>query len=140
MSNAALKSDFAKILKKAGDKADMVVRKTALELQKSMVQMSPVDTGRFKGNWQAGIGSMNTGTGSSSDITPLGEYDPSKALNTTQTVLEGWKPGQTIWLTNSMAYANRLEYGWSKQAASGMVRLSVQNFAASVKKSADSIK
>ena len=129
MSNAAFKRDFAKVLQSVGDKADLVVRKTALELQSSMIQKSPVDTGRFKCNWQAGIGSINTTTGDTRD-----------ALGRSATVLQGWKSGQYIYLTNSMPYARRLEFGWSKQSPSGMVRLSVQNLEAYMKKAAESIK
>lgn len=131
VNNSAFKADFAKLLKKAGDKADLVVRKTALELQKSMIQMSPVDTGRFKGNWQCGIGAINATNTDAAN---------SDALGRTGAVLEGWKAGQTIWLTNSMVYANRLEYGWSKQAPGGVVRLTVQDFSAKVKTAVESIK
>lgn len=128
MSNEKFKADFAKLLKAAGDKAELVVRKTALELQSSMVQMSPVDTGRFKGNWQAGIGSANTARTDRLDTTPLGSKDDLGAALATEAVLKGWKAGQTIYLTNSLPYARRLEYGWSKQSPQGMVRLTVQNF------------
>jgi hypothetical protein len=33
MSNANFKENYARLLKKAGDKAELVVRKTAIELQ-----------------------------------------------------------------------------------------------------------
>lgn len=131
VNNSAFKADFAKLLKKAGNKAELVVRKTALELQRSMIQMSPVKSGRFKGNWQCGVGSINAANTDTAN---------SDALGRTGAVLDGWKAGQTIWLTNSMPYANRLEYGWSKQAPGGMVRISVQNFAAKVKTAVESIK
>lgn len=117
--NSDFKRDFAKLLAKVGAKAELVVRKTALELQSSMVRMSPVDTGRFKSNWQAGTGTANTDTSAAAG---------SDAKGRTATVLQGWKPGQTIFLTNSLPYARRLEFGWSKQAPAGMVRLTVQNY------------
>lgn len=122
MSNEQFRRDFARLLQKAGEKADLVVRKTALDLQSSMIEMSPVDTGRFKGNWQCGVGSVNTATDAPEDTSG------AAAIGRTQTVLEGWKPGQTITLSNSLPYARRLEYGWSKQAPGGMVRLTVANF------------
>ena len=131
MSNAAFKRNFAKVLQSVGEKADLVVRKTALELQSSMIRMSPVGVGTFRGNWQAGIGSINTTTTDAAN---------SDALGRSTTVLQGWKAGQTIYLTNSMPYARRLEFGWSKQAPAGMVRLSVQNLEAYMKKAAESIK
>lgn len=131
MSNAAFKSNFAKILAAAGNKAGVVVRFTALELQSMMIEKSPVDTGRFKGNFQAGVGSPNLDTSSAPG---------SNAKGRTQAVLQGWKPGQTIFLTNNMAYAQRLENGWSKQAPSGMVRLSVQNYSSALKKAVEGFK
>lgn len=134
MSNAAFKRDFAALLQKAGDKAEMVVRKTALELQSSMIEMSPVDTGRFKANWQCGVGVVNTATDSGEDKTGAG------AIGRTQAALGSWKVGQTITLSNSLPYARRLEYGWSKQAPGGMVRLTVQNYSRALAKAVASTK
>lgn len=128
MSNADFKRNFAKLLERAGNKAEMVIRKTALELQTSMVEMSPVDTGRFKGNWQSGIGGINYDTSAAFDKTGTG------TIGRTYTSLQGWKPGQTIFLTNSMPYARVLEYGrkngkpGSMQATNGMVRITVLNY------------
>lgn len=173
-----------KICKRAGDKAEMVVRKTALELQSQMIERSPVGNpnlweinkqavymrethnlfvdamnadaaitgarrtrrmgkkklketyklsagehytgGRFKGNWQVGIGAMNETNDSPPDKSGKG------ALGRANAVLQGWKPGQTIVLSNSLPYAKRLELGWSKQAPAGVVRLTVQNYSAAL--------
>lgn len=133
-SNAQFKADFAKLLKAAGDKAELVVRRTALELQTRMVGMSPVDSGRFKGNWQSSVGGINTDTSAPADTAGSG------AIGRTKAVLEGWKPGQTITLTNSMPYARRLEYGWSKQAPGGMVRVTVLEYSQALTKAVESIK
>lgn len=122
--------NYARLLERAGSRAEAVVRKTALELQSMMIERSPVDTGRFKGNWQAGIGIVNLSTSDTGN----------DALGRTATVLEGWKPGQTIMLTNSMPYARRLETGWSKQAPAGMVRLSVQNYSRAIAKAVSELK
>lgn len=134
MSNAAFKRHFAALLKKAGDNAEIVVRKTALELQSSMVEMSPVDTGRFKANWQCGVGAVNTATDSGEDKTG------AAAIGRTQAALGSWKVGQTIMISNSLPYARRLEYGWSNQASGGMVRLTVQNYSRALAKAVASIK
>jgi len=123
--------DLAKYCQAAGDKIDLVVRKSALELQASMIAKSPVDTGRFKSNWQCGLGGMNPETAATAG---------SDALGRTEAVLQGYKPGRTIWLTNNLPYAKRLENGWSQQAPSGMVRLTVQDFKYAVKRAADAMK
>ena len=105
-------------------KVDMatVVRKTAFSLGESMVVMSPVRSGRFRGNWQYGADTINTSTGGADD------KSGRTALNRIQAGIRGWKPGQTIWITNSLPYGPRLEHGWSKQAPAGFVRVSVANY------------
>lgn len=124
-------ADLRKLCDRAGDKAEMVVRKTALELQSGMIERSPVDSGRFKSNWTCGVGAVNTDTSAAPGTDAEGR---------TRTVLEGWKPGQTIFLTNSLPYAARLERGWSKQAPTGVVRLTVQAYAQALKAAVESIK
>ena len=134
MSNEAFRRGIATVLQRAGDKAEEVVRATAIKLQNGMIEKSPVLTGRFKGNWQCGIGGINTAGSDRKDTTPLGKYDSEGASLATQAVLKGWKPGQTINLTNSLSYARVLEYGrasgapGSMQAPNGMVRLTVQEY------------
>ena len=122
---------LAKYCKAAGEQIDTVVRKTALELQASMIEKSPVDTGRFKSNWQVGISAINTDTSAAAGSDPRG-----RAL----IALQGYKPGNTIWLTNSLPYAKRLENGWSKQAPAGMVRLTLQDFHQAVERAVKGIK
>lgn len=108
------------LCQRAGDKAELVVRKTALELQSNMVEPSPVDEGRFKNNWVASIGAVDTTNTHAPDKSGAG------AIARTVAVLDQWTPGQTIWLVNSMPYAKKLEDGSSTQAPSGVVRLAVQ--------------
>ena len=113
-------SNLNKLCERAKDKAHIVVRKTAFELQGMMIDMSPVDTGRFRSNWAVGLGAINTSTDAAPDKT--GDSAKGRA----QAALQGWKPGQTIYLSNSLPYALRLERGWSQQAPYGMVRLTMQ--------------
>lgn len=127
-------ADLAKLCAKAGDKAELVVRKVALDMGGTLIDMSPVDSGRFRNNWVTATGSMSTATGASAD--PSG----GTARTLLQMKVADWKPGQTIWLTNSMPYAMRLEHGHSKQAPAGMVKLTVQNYAQAVAKAARELK
>ena len=41
---------------------DVINRKVCLDLTRAIVRRSPVDTGRFRGNWMLGVGSINTET------------------------------------------------------------------------------
>lgn len=133
-------ADLAKLCAKAGDKAELVVRRTALELQAEMIERTPVDTGRAKGNWVASVGAMTGETSSREDKTPLGRHDSAGAIKEAAGRLKAWTPGQTIWLVNNLVYARKLELGHSKQAPHGMVRLAVQNYAEAVRKATESIK
>ena len=143
--NSIFKQNFAAIIKRAGDRADDVVRKTAWQLQGSLVERSPVGNpdlwkhpappgytgGRFKNNWTVGIGAPDLSTSQGPDA--FGH----DAMNEAAEKLLGWKAGQPIFLTNSMPYARRLEYeGWSSQAPQGMVRLTVIEFNDAVRRAA----
>ena len=122
MSNDQFKQTIRALAAKAGDKADAVVRLTVMKLAASVVMRSPVDTGRFRANWQYGAVSMNKATTGDTDTSG------SSSLGRVNNGLQSWAPGQTIYLTNSLPYARPLEYGHSKQAPGGMVRLTVVEF------------
>lgn len=102
---------FARQVKAIQLKLDAIPGKVALELLGSLVEKSPVDTGRFKANWTV------------SDLKPGSTIpDPRDGIE----ALKSFKPGNSIFISNNLPYARKLEYGWSKQAPSGMVRLTVQ--------------
>lgn len=114
-------SDLARFAEKAGLNTDTVVRKTTLDLARSVVQNSPVDTGRFRANWQLGEDSPPQGT--------LNEFDKSGSTYAKLAVqAAGIKAGGVIFLVNNLPYAIPLEYGYSKQAPSGMARLAVSRY------------
>lgn len=86
--------------------------------------------GRFRANWQVGIGAKNEDTSAPPD------KSGNSALSRGRAVINTWQVGGgTIYLTNSLPYAKPLEYGHSKQAPSGMVRLTVQDFNIQIKQS-----
>lgn len=130
MSNEQFKRDLDRILAKTSEKAEAVIQRVALDLFSSMVERSPVDTGRFRGNWQVGIGAINDNTTSAED--------KSGASSTArgQRVIQSFKVGGTVFLTNSLPYARRLEFGYSNQAPQGMVRLTVTEYQNFVRKAA----
>lgn len=103
---------------KAKDNAELVVRKVGIDIYSQIIMKSPVDTGRFRANWVVGSSAIGTTTTAT---------DPGGA----KTIAAGSQKimkvqlGQSIWLSNSLPYARRLEYGWSQQAPSGMVRLTI---------------
>lgn len=106
------------LAKKTGLKLDTVARKVTLDLFTSVVQKSPVDTGRFKANW-------NVGT--TPNLSFTASTNAGRGLNEAQKAI-GIPAGGVVYLSNGLPYARRLEYGWSGQAPAGMVRLSVREF------------
>lgn len=108
--------------KEAPDKARTVVRKVAQEAGARVVLRSPVDTGRFRANWAAGVGAPNLTTTLATDKAGQGTI-----AKLTSAALR-WDGEGDIYVTNSLPYAQRLEYGYSKQAPAGMVRITVAEF------------
>lgn len=133
--------DLSKQIEAAKAKAELVAKKTMIELFNRVIEKSPVGNpdlwqhpvkgyvgGRFRANWNCSIGSPNFSTTESID--PSGNATASKA---TSVVMSYTLNDQSVYLTNSLPYAIRLEEGWSGQAPNGMVRLSVMEVQNSVR-------
>lgn len=119
-------SDVAKFAKKTNSSLDQTGRAIALELFRSVILDTPVDTGRARGNWQTSIG-----TPKESEIDRDGS-GPALAEAATETSKFGM--GKVIFLANGLPYILRLEYGWSKQQPGGMARRNVARIQSIVKK------
>lgn len=110
---------FNDVTARIQQRIDSQVRAVTIGVFSSVIKMTPVDTGRAKGNWQCTIGSPASG-----DTTRLGESGSlSEVLETTPR-----EAGEKVYLTNNLPYIQKLEYGHSTQAPSGMVRVSIQRF------------
>ena len=130
----SFKRDFAAMMKRAAGREDTLIKASALALGSAIVLKSPVDTGRFRGNWQYGAGNVNFSVNAPEDKTGAG------AVGRIAAGLETWRRGEAIFVTNSLPYAKRLEYdAWSQQASAGMVRISVLEFKAMIKRQAASL-
>jgi hypothetical protein len=126
MSNNSFALDISAFVAKSRDKADLIVRKVGIDILTRVVMRSPVRSGRFRANWQVALNSPPAGTLASADKS--GADTIAKGAET----IAGAKAGGMIWLVNNLPYARRLEYGYSKQAPAGMVRVTVAEFNASV--------
>jgi len=132
--------DINKFQRKTADKMDKIVRKISLEILSSVVFKSPVDTGRFRSNWQVSIGSVPSGTVGYQGTETIAERAGSKGPVYEATVAkskgtaDSAKAGDVIYIANNLPYAVRLEEGYSGQAPAGMVTLTVQEFASTVKR------
>lgn len=96
----------------------------AMALLGEVIQRSPVDTGRFRGNTTVSIGAP---VFSNTDNLDKGGSGTIKAG---QSVLAGLKPYTIIYIQNNLPYAEKLENGHSKQAPSGIFGLAFAGVAA----------
>ncbi len=121
------KQDLQAFATGAQERMDAVVRGTLVELSTRLVMRSPVDTGRFRGNWHLGVGapipySLNT-------------FD--KAGGSTLSRMRGAIPKDELdtvyYITNNVLYGMALEMGHSKQAPRGVVRVTAMEFDAMVR-------
>ena len=130
--------------RKTERKMDLAVRKIALKIFAQIVLKSPVDSGRFRSNWQVSIGSVPSGT-QEGNVFPQGDAVDVKGpiyyakLSGGEAALFGANAGDTIYFANNLPYARRLEEGGypdgpkvengrSSQAPNGMVALTIQEF------------
>jgi len=92
---------------------------------RGVVLKSPVDTGRFKGNWIVSSGSPSDETTEKTDKAGGVTIEQGAA------VLNGYPDTlPPIYVQNNLPYANRLENGHSKQAPNGMAALTVAEITA----------
>lgn len=127
--------DLTAALAQVGAKADLFVKgftQTLFNEIQSGGRYSPgtpIDTGFARANWVGGIGAPGVAPLESSPRNPGDDYRADAAAARAQvdaTALRA-QPGDTVYLSNSAPYIRRLEFGWSRQAPRGMIRLALQN-------------
>lgn len=96
----------------------------AMALLGDIVQRSPVDTGRFRGNTVVSIGAPILSNSDNVDKTG------SSTIAAGQAVLTGLKPYTVVYIQNNLPYAEKLENGHSKQAPNGVFGLAFTGVAA----------
>lgn len=131
---------FAGDLQKWADSAKVkiedVVHKTAELALEGCVLRSPVGDppswasppppgyipGEFKANWNVGVGEIDATVTNTKDTNGGATIARGRARIDASDAFGGYP----VFITNSKAYARRLEYeGWSKQAPAGMVRITI---------------
>jgi len=101
--------------------ADLVktaTKKIALEVLRGVVMLTPVDTGRARGNWQTEIG-----------VIPEGERQSQNPVQDGTAILATLQPFQTVYLANNVPYILYLEQGTEKMAPRAMVARTVARLA-----------
>jgi len=136
----AIPISFDAIATKLNRRVDDVVKTIAMELFGSVIDKTPVDTGRLRGNWFVSTGTFVAFSPDAPD--PSGD----KTRRYMQQSVLRMRMGEKILMTNSLPYAAVVEYGqypnppkhptgktsggYSIQAPAGMVRVSMQEITA----------
>jgi len=123
----SLTTDLQRIAQSNKAKMVKVAQNSLMRIGGAIVAKSPVDSGRFKNNWMSAYGAPDESTTNSFAKTELGE-GRGAVVGRLKAKLDLLDTGQFFYFTNSLPYAERLEYGWSQQAPGGMVRLSVASW------------
>ena len=98
-------------------------RKIAFEAFSRLIYRSPVRTGRFRAAWVASEGAAGHSQGDSISV-GASQAEANKVLHFTV--------GSVWYFSNSLPYALPLEYGYSRQAPNGMVRITVVEMRAAI--------
>lgn len=115
---ATFEKSIADWIDRADDKFSDVVSGTVIRATNAIVDLSPVDTGRFKANWQ--VTANAPAAQSLNDYDQLGGETKSALARQARAVARS-KATKVIYITNRLDYAADLEYGASKQAPAGVL-------------------
>lgn len=104
--------------------AHRIKQKAAKVVVKDLVANTPVDSSKALSNWLAStqtparsrIEAHSPGVGGSSRQSSM-----ATAISLALAVIEKAKPGQSIFISNSLPYIRRLNDGYSNQAPAGFV-------------------
>lgn len=145
---------FEELAAKTGKSLEMVVRLSTIEIFKRVIMRTPVDSGRARGNWISAYGTPKV-----SFADEAKDKDGSFTIAGMKGDVMAFPIGGIMYLTNSLPYIHVLEYGlypnppklgsrkrgepdytihvsggYSMQAPNGMVRVTIIEFDAAVKK------
>jgi len=132
---AQFNSEVTQFARSIPGKLTVLQKKIVLEALRRLVEKTPVDTGRARGNWQVTIANPAEGqVGGDWPATkgpprttrpPLRPEDHS-VIKTGMAILTGMPDFQVVWISNNIDYIEELEHGHSKQAPEGMLAVTIE--------------
>lgn len=90
---------------------DQIIAGSVEELGDRLIMVSAEDTGRFKSNWYYGSGAPNVATSEQTDVRSVNNLSAMPAA----------AAGSKHYVSNSLPYALRLEYGFVGKDSLGRV-------------------
>ena len=133
--------DIQKFAMKAAEKMEGTISGSILELFGDIVVSTPVGNpkiwkvnegrtklikpsgytgGTLRGNWNLQLNMVD-------NTVNVNSKSGGKANRKARSRMKKFN-GQTVYISNHLPYARRVEYGWSKQAPQGMVRINVRRW------------
>ncbi len=98
-----------------------VAKSRTLEISKQVfdgvVSRTPVRTGSLRASWRAAVGGP--------DLSVVKNSDPNSPLPAPKFPLTSVPLYAKVFISNSQRYVMPIEYGWSKQAPQGMIRVTL---------------
>ena len=107
-NNKVFMANVTRLVEKMRGNTDFVVRKVLYDMSRQIIIRTPVDTGRLRGNWQFGTGTIPTGQ--------LEDKDPASGLggkteSAIWNAIADAKAGTIHYIVNNLPYARVIEYG-----------------------------
>ena len=101
--------DFSLAFKQINDKTDKqlnrIIKKTVFDLTSSIIQDTPVDSGRLRANW---LVSFNTPIDAE---LKLEDKEGDATIAKAKALISGNKVPLVYWIQNNLPYANVVEFG-----------------------------
>jgi hypothetical protein len=129
----SFESDIIRFTNKSEKEADKIRRAVIIKLFSSVIDDTPVDTGRLRGNWQTSVNKPKNST--------LTGNDKGGGKSKARVLSNLGKFGDSIHLTNNLPYAKVAEYGewngptdkvnatgFSRKSPRGMLRKNAVRF------------
>jgi hypothetical protein len=140
-SGTAFALDLQKYVDAYKERADVLVGEIVANVAAEVDMRSPIGDatywkskppkgyvgGRFRANWQLGVGVLNPATTDAVDRSAKGG-DGGATTSRIVAAIPKDAAGKVYWLSNSLPYAGRIEHGWSRQAPQGVVGLTAVRF------------
>jgi hypothetical protein len=123
-------ASFGASLQKYGEQEVPEIQKGTLTVialtgAKSLTELTPVDTGRAKGNWQFTVGQPADGEVERTDPSPAGAPGAAATSDVLREIAN-WKPGDWLWFHNGVPYIQVLNDGGENREAHHMLERTVE--------------
>ena len=114
--------DLSRFADRSENEMKLIAKKVFIGLSTAVIKDTPVDTGRAINNWMPDLNNYSTSTTENTDKS--GKVAISNATKTASTM----KLGDTMTMVNNLPYIQALEYGWSKKAPDGFLRINLSKY------------